>query len=47
MISRGIEVIVKKMNHDDTLQSKDFAKKSLLRKPEIVNAIGDHTRVMG
>ncbi|XP_068760115.1 uncharacterized protein [Montipora capricornis] len=40
---RGIEVIVKKMTHDDTLESKESAKKSLLREAEIVNALGDHT----
>ena len=40
---RGIEVIVKKMTHDDTLESKESAKKSLLREAEIVNAFGDHT----
>ncbi|XP_068671218.1 spermatocyte protein spe-8-like [Montipora foliosa] len=40
---REIKVIVKKMTHDDTQESKESAKKSLLREAEIVNALSDHT----
>ena len=34
---RGIEVVVKKITHDDALSSKESAKRNLMQEAEILN----------
>ena len=42
---RGIEVIVKKMSHDQTAEGKERAKKNLVHEAKVVSALGDHARL--
>ena len=41
----SIEVIVKKMKHDDTAEGKQRAKRNLLHEAKVVRALGDHARL--
>ena len=42
---RGIEVIVKKMTHNNTAEGKERARKNLLHEATVVKALGDHERL--
>ena len=42
---RGIEVIVKKMTHDNTPEGKEKARRNLLHEATVASALGDHERL--